>query len=132
MPDKPPTEDTPLAGKRLLVVEDEFLIALDIERMLEAAGATAIASAAQVAEALAMLDKDAPFDAVVLDLKLDRESSLPVAEWLMNAGIPFVFLTGAPTEANETSRFGNAPVVAKPFDSAALIAALTLIMSTRR
>jgi DNA-binding NtrC family response regulator len=119
-----------LAGKRLLVVEDEFLIALDIESILEGAGAE-VKTANRVDQALALIKSDGPFDAAVLDLKLERETSVPIAERLQADGVPFVFLTGAGDAATVT-HFKNAPVVGKPFDSDTLFAALQQAMSGRR
>jgi CheY-like chemotaxis protein len=121
-----PDHDISLSGLRALVVEDEFIIALDIDRTLEGAGAGS-RHVSTVGNALAVLDavesgRDR-IDVVVLDLKLNHESALPVAARLSKLGIPFAFLTGAP-ENGDTRAFPNAPVVAKPFDSASLLGAV--------
>ena len=107
-----PPDTAPIAGKRFLVVEDEFLILLDIQSTLETAGL-------------------AGFDAAVLDLKLDHESSAPIAERLASAGVPFIFLTGAPTDVALAKQFGSAPIVGKPFDAATLMAALQTALAKR-
>jgi len=120
-----------LAGKRLLVVEDEFLIALDIESIFESVGAE-VKTANRVDQALAVIKNDGPFDAAVLDLKLERETSLPIAEQLQVQSVPFVFLTGAAGDASIVAQFANAPVVGKPFDSETLFSALEQAMSGRR
>jgi CheY-like chemotaxis protein len=125
-----PADDSPLKGLRVLVVEDEFLIALDIDRILETAGAKQVLPAGRVDEALRILSESDAVDAAVLDLKLDKESTLPIAEKLQALGIPFVFLTGSP-EAAQTRGFPRAPVVAKPFDSTMLIAGLSLALERR-
>jgi DNA-binding response OmpR family regulator len=65
----------------------------------------------------------------VLDLKLEKDNSLPIAEQLTVEGVPFVFLTGAPDDAEIAHEFKSAPVVGKPFDSAALLAALQQALS---
>jgi len=119
--------NSPVSGLRVLVVEDEFLIALDIDRILENAGAKLVLTAGRINEALRILGEDHAIDAAVLDLKLDKDSTLPIAEKLQALGIPFVFLTGAP-EAAQTRGFPRAPVVAKPFDSTMLIAGLSLAL----
>jgi CheY-like chemotaxis protein len=126
----PPIADASLNGKRILVVEDEFLILLDIRHILESAGAS-IVTASGVADALAALGARGRFDAAVLDLRLDRDSSTPVAERLLAAGVPFVFLTGAPSEASQAQQFSKVPVIGKPFDSATLLAALSHALSGR-
>ena len=105
-----------LSGKRVLVVEDEFLIALDIQRMLEGEGVKTVLTASRVAQALDLFLSGGPFDAAVLDLRLDRETSTPVAERLHAAGVPFVFLTGGQATDDIIQRFKSAPVVGKPFD----------------
>ena len=119
-----------MKGRRVLVVEDEFMIALDIDRILETAGAKTVLSANRVEEALQILSESGAIDAAVLDLKLDKDSTLPIAERLQAMGIPFVFLTGSP-ESAQTRGFPRAPVVAKPFDSAMLIAGLSLALTRR-
>jgi len=126
MSDTPPK--TTIADKRFLIVEDEFLILLDIQNTLETAGAKSVVSASRVHDALnAIVDSEKTgnkFDAALLDLKLDHENSAPIAERLAAAGVPFIFLTGAPTDVELAKQFGSAPVVGKPFDSATLLAAL--------
>jgi DNA-binding response OmpR family regulator len=123
-----PPDTAPIAGKRFLVVEDEFLILLDIQSTLETAGARSVVTASRVEDALiAISDSEktgAKFDAALLDLKLDHESSAPIAERLASAGVPFIFLTGAPTDIALAKQFGSAPVVGKPFDATILLSAL--------
>ena len=120
-----------LAGKRLLVVEDEFLIALDIASILEGGGAE-VKTASRLDQALDLIKSDGPFDAAVLDLKLERETSVAIAEQLRAQSVPFVFLTGAAGDASIVAHFANAPVVGKPFDSETLFSALKQAMSGRR
>jgi DNA-binding response OmpR family regulator len=102
-----------LSGKRCLVVDDELLIALDIEQELTAAGAAEVVCAGGLAEAEEALRKG-PFDVAVLDLRLGRQTSLALANELRSAGTPFVFLTGARSDAAEITAFA-VPVVEKPF-----------------
>ena|SRR5579884_1983004 len=112
-----------LGGTRCLVVEDELLIAIDIQQELEMAGAE-VACAVGLAEAMELL-RGPRFDVAVLDLRLgpSGETSLPLARQLSEAGIPFVFLTGDRRDAAEIAAFA-APVVDKPFLPAQLIAAV--------
>lgn len=129
-----PSDAASLGGKRFLIVEDEFLILLDIQSTLESAGATVI-TAGRVQDALnAIVDSEktgGAFDAAVLDLKLDHESSAPIAERLAAAGVPFIFLTGAPTDVALAKQFGSAPIVGKPFDAATLLTALQTAQAKR-
>lgn len=119
-----------LRGKRFLVVEDEFLILLDIQHILENAGAAQVVAAARLPEAEAALVRET-FDAVLLDLKLDKQTSLELATNLAAKKIPFLFMTGAPGEAKQVQEFGDVPVVGKPFDSATLLAALSKALAGR-
>jgi CheY-like chemotaxis protein len=115
----------PLAGKRCLVVDDEFLIALDIQQALEHAGAAEVLCAGNTAEAVAFA-RARRFDFAVLDVRLSRTggSSLPVAEVLATAGTPFVFLTGLRGDSAEARAYPQAPVVEKPYDAQTLLAAI--------
>ena len=91
-----PISDSLLTGRRCLVLDDEFLIALDIQQILELAGAKHVASVATASEAIALLRREPKFDLAVLDLKLggSEDNSLGVASELARMGTPFVFLTG--------------------------------------
>ena len=88
--------DSLLTGKRCFVLDDEFLIALDIQQILERVGAADVASVASAAEAIALLCREPKFDVAVLDVKLGdpERNSLDVAALLQTQGTPFVFLTG--------------------------------------
>lgn len=78
---------------RILVVEDEVLVAMDLAAMLEDMGATVVGPANDLNEALA-LAKTAAFDFAMLDLNLEGERSTAVADLLRHREIPFIFLTG--------------------------------------
>ena len=110
-----------LAGKRILVVEDEFLIALDIERILELAEASHI-SVSRNRDALAALQNDR-FDLAILDYKLNGDTSGPVADRLIELKMPFIFLTGAST-LQVPPQYRTVTILPKPFDANSLIAAL--------
>jgi CheY-like chemotaxis protein len=112
-----------LSGKRCLVVDDELLIALDIQQELEAAGAADVVCVGTLTEALEAV-RGVRFDLVLLDLKLGpNQTSLPVAYELTERRIPFVFLTGARSDGAEITAFA-VPVVEKPFLPPALLAAV--------
>lgn len=82
-----------LYGQRILVVENEGIVAWALEDMLADLGCAVVGPAARVSQALATID-DGPIDAAVLDLNLNGHMSYPVADVLALRGIPFVFLTG--------------------------------------
>jgi DNA-binding LytR/AlgR family response regulator len=112
-----------LAGKRCLVLEDEFLIVLDVEEMLGTLGATDIKRTNTVAAALDALDGAAAFDFAVLDYKLGNDNSAPVARALSAHNIPYVFITGLIQTARPGDEFAHIPTVEKPYDQASLLAA---------
>lgn len=80
------------AGKRILVVEDEYFLADEVRRRLVALGATVVGPAASVEEAFELFDTS-DIDAAILDIHLGDEFVFPVAERLDAMGVPFVFAT---------------------------------------
>jgi len=110
-----------LAGKRILVVEDEILVYMLIESVLEEHECQALPPAPRVPAALAMVAADTfAADAAILDLNLAGEPVYPVAERLTEKGVPFLFLTGYGEGALD-ERFKGRPVVQKPFRDGALL-----------
>ena len=110
-----------LTGKRVLVLEDEVIVALAAEDMLADLGATVVGPATTVAQGLALV-RDAPLDAALLDVNMHGERSFAVAEALRARGVPFVFTTGY-ADLVEPATTG-APVVPKPYTPADLAEAL--------
>ena len=102
-----------MAGKRILVVEDEMIVAMLIEDILTDAGATVVGPAARVARALDLLG-ESEVDAALLDLNLAGEITTPVAEELRRRGIPFAFATGYGA-AGVPEKFAGQPLLQKPF-----------------
>jgi len=122
----------PLRGRRCLVLDDEFLIVLDIQQILERAGAQHVACVASASEAIELLQREPNFDFAVLDVKLsgpDR-NSLGVAALLAEKGIPFVFLTGMRVDDVHAKQFPQARVIEKPYDASALLCAVHHALTT--
>ncbi|MDJ0389091.1 response regulator [Roseomonas sp. E05] len=111
-----------LKGRRILVVEDEALIAMLVEDALLEAGACVLGPAATVEEALALFEEEHP-EAAVLDINLAGQASTPVADILVEHSIPFVVATGYGA-AGLPERHRDVPVLAKPYDPRDLITAL--------
>jgi len=111
-----------LAGLRVLLIEDEPLVAMDLEELLATAGCRVVATRGTVVDALAFIAEGA-FDAALLDAGLNGEPVDAVAAALARKGIPFVFATGYGTDALPAG-FREAPVLAKPFDPAQVLAVL--------
>ncbi|MFE1597642.1 response regulator [Methylobacterium sp. ID0610] len=83
-----------LAGRRILVVEDDYFIADEIRADFEAAGTTVIGPVPTVAEALALIERTPDLDGVVLDINLRGEMGYPVADAIIARSVPLVFVTG--------------------------------------
>jgi CheY-like chemotaxis protein len=103
-----------LRGRCILLVEDEFLIALDLRQLFDAEGCRVLGPAPTVAEALRILATGPPPDAAVLDVNLHGTRSGPVAAELVARGIPFVVTTAYPSLPEPA--FDGAPVLGKPYD----------------
>ena len=115
-------------GQRVLVVEDEPLIAAEIAAMLEQAGFEIIGPAACVTEALSLLERE-NCDTAVLDVNLGRETSEPVAQVLIRNGTPFVVISGY-TREQLPRFFQAAPLVQKPLQSFVLRAEIERCLVT--
>src|SRR6516165_8747411 len=102
-----------MPAKRVLVVEDELMIRMLLEDMLGELGYTVAAEAGRIDEAL-QAAKTADFDLAILDLNLDGEPVLPVADALVARGMPFVFATGY-GERGLPEPYRNRPTLKKPF-----------------
>lgn len=111
-----------LKGCRVLVVEDDTLVAWDIEALLQDCGATVLGPVGRLAQALDLIAA-AGFDIALLDLNLGRDNSLQAADQLDKAGIPFVFLSGHSADFLP-ERHRDRPLVAKPFHPRLLMKAI--------
>ena len=116
-----------LSGRRILVVEDEMLVLMNIEMALGDLGCTAISVAATISDALALLD-GASFDAALLDVNLQGERSYPVADALAGRGIPFAFSTGY-GDHGDRADFADRPVLRKPYVRGHLTAVLGALVA---
>lgn len=118
-------QDIALAGRRILVVEDEFLVAEYLGEILRSAGAEVLGPLGRVSETLEFLRAEpGRLDAVVLDVNLHGQSSFPIADELVRRGIRFVFTTGYDSGAIEAA-YRAYPRCEKPFREEALLAALS-------
>jgi len=110
-------------GLRILVAEDEYLVADDLRRELEAAGADVLGPVPTVASALALLAVSDAVDGAILDVNLGGETVVPVAEALSARHVRFVFATGYDAWAMPAA-YGDAPRCEKPVDLKSLAEAL--------
>ena len=117
-----------LTGRRVLVVEDEYLIASQMKRWLAAAGAVVVGPVPSTDQAFDLID-DGSLDAGVLDINLgDGHTAYPVAEKLERMGVPYLFATGDVT-TSEVSMYRYRPRIEKPFGEVGLVRALTRLLS---
>jgi CheY-like chemotaxis protein len=114
---------TELAGLRVLVVEDEPIVAMCLEDILEALGCITIGPASRLAEGLALAEAGG-IDAAILDINLAGERSNAIAETLVSRAIPFAFASGY---GSVPEGFGG-PLIEKPYGEAHVAAALRLLL----
>lgn len=112
------------AGRRILIAEDELLLALELQKTLGEWGCIVLGPVPSTSRALALLETEVP-DAVVLDLNLKDELATPVADVLAARGIPFVLLTGYGAMLINDAVLRAAPHVNKPLEREMLGAALS-------
>lgn len=104
----------PVDAPRVLVVEDEPLIAMLVQEWLEELNCSVVGPAASVAGALELI-AGVELHGAVLDVSLGKEESFPIADELKKRGVPFAFATGYGIEGLD-ARFVGAEVLAKPFE----------------
>jgi len=114
--------------RRILLVEDEELVALELSTELSRLGWAIVGPAATLKEAQSLLSSS--FDAAVLDVNLRGRSVYPLAEALEERHVPFVFCTGYEM-ADPEGRFPEVPVIRKPAHPAAVSAALSDLLKAR-
>lgn len=115
---------------KVLLVEDQMLIALDVESMLADHGVSNVTTAASAADALQRLATFQP-DVAILDVNLGVGNSLSVARELVRRKVPFLFATGYGNSEMIPPEFAGLPVVRKPYDSLALIGSIVSILEQR-
>jgi DNA-binding response OmpR family regulator len=98
--------------RRILLVEDEPLIAFSLEDLVQELGFAVVGPAYRLSEGFALLEEE-QIDAAILDVNLNEERSYPLADLLAEQGVPFLFATGYAEGGVEWS--GSARVIAKPY-----------------
>jgi DNA-binding response OmpR family regulator len=101
-------------GRRFLIVEDEFMIAMILEDYLTDIGFEAKWQAENIPDALAIIAANPDIDGAILDVNLHGEPVRPVADALTARGVPFCFITGY--GAGASTGYPDAPIISKPFD----------------
>ncbi len=109
--------------RRVLIVEDEALIAMQLEAIIRDLGHEVFAVCSSVADGLAALERGQP-DLAILDANLRGESSLPIAERLHDRGVPVIFATGYASMASLPEPLASAPTLTKPVSEQVLADAI--------
>ena len=99
--------------KNVLVVEDAFLVGIQLKEDIESLGYAVIGPANSVKKALMLLD-EYPVNAAILDVNLGHEDSTPIAERLENSNIPFLFITGYESVSEDKTIFAQKKLLRKP------------------
>lgn len=129
--------DRKFEGLKILLVEEEVLIAMDIEQLCYEQGATAVetigtedmlASAARDPEKAKVID----VDAAILDVKVGESLTSDLAARLRDRNIPFIFATGYTTAEPFFTQFPDVPMIAKPYVGPELVEALATAVSRAR
>ena len=123
---RPQSDKAALHGFRVLIIEDEPLIAMSIEDMVQDVGMIALPAVGSVAGAMAAI-RQSRFDVAILDGSLRGERVDAIVAELVAHSTPFVFVTGF-TRENLPSGYGDVPVVVKPVTEAALMSALRAVI----
>ena len=114
---------TSFTGQRIMIVEDSFYLAIEMEAVLESAGAQVVGPFATSAAALDSLKQSAP-DCAVLDVNLSEGNSFDLARMLRMQHVPFLFFTGYDRDALP-SEFADVDRLEKPVDSARMLQKLS-------
>ena len=117
----------PFTGFRLLIVEDELLIALELKHIVEQLGGTVVGPAGSVEDALQLVSETTP-DAALLDANLRGDRVTPVAQVCRDRSVPFALVTGYGRLELEEPLLQSAPRVRKPFDRRAIHKVLAIVL----
>ncbi len=118
-----------LTDRRILVVEDEYILARQLVRALTQEGAVVLGPVPDVARALDMIDEGREkVDVAILDVNLVGEKVYPVADALLDRGVPFLFASGYDADEGDP-RFTAIRHLVKPLMMKSLVAALIAILA---
>lgn len=121
-----------LHGARILVVEDEAILAMELAAILKGAGAEIIGPCNTVAEALALSARTLDIAAAVLDVRIGRNTIAPVARQLAGNGTPFMFYTRQIARDPTVAEWLDHKIIAKPADAATLVFAVAEMIGLRQ
>jgi DNA-binding NtrC family response regulator len=108
-----------LRGLSILIVEDEFFIAMQVANAIKCCGGSVVGPVADIEKARDLAQRET-VDGVILDLTLNGETSLPFADELMNRGTPVILATGY-AQSHLPKRYSQLPQLSKPVRETTLI-----------
>lgn len=120
-----------LSGRRVMLVEDESLVAMLLETILEDMGCALVGTASSLDEGLALAREAGEIDAALLDVNVAGRPVFPIAEALRDRGVPFVFSTGY-GQGGLPDEWREQPTIQKPFTESTVREALMNAMDVRR
>jgi len=119
--------DSPLRGARVLVVEDDALLLMELESILQDAGAEIVACCRNVTDGLTAVEQK-PLAAAILDVRIGQGTIAPIARRLSNCGTPFLFYTGQVENDPALAEWSDHTVLTKPARPAAIVAAVVHLL----
>jgi CheY-like chemotaxis protein len=119
-----------LAGRRVLIVEDEAMISALIEMIIGDAGCSIVGPVATLERALEIIERE-PLDAALLDVRVNDHDVYAVADALSTRGIPFIFVSGF-ARKQLPPRYGHCAYIAKPFSQDAILTLLDEVVAGRK
>lgn len=122
-------QKAPLAGTRILVIEDEYYLADDLSRALSGAGAEVVGPVGTLHDAESKVSEGG-FDCAVVDMNLRGDFAYEVAERLGVSGVPFVVMTGY-NQSSLPERLARVPRVEKPFAAKDVVDLIVKIRENR-
>jgi len=117
-----------LAGQFVLLAEDERLILMELEAVVEEAGAIVVGTCTDVSAALAAIIRADRIDAALLDIRLGHESIAPVAQALHERGVPFLFYTGQTAIDPLCLKWPDSRIIQKPAPGWAIVSAIAQVI----
>jgi DNA-binding NtrC family response regulator len=116
------------ADDRCLIVEDNFVILMDLEDMVQSMGFKLVDQATSLTEAMALI-KTKHYRVVFLDIKLGKSNGLPIAKTLKKHKIPFAITSAYYDETSLPPEFKDIPVIAKPYSVKAVNEVLAKLLN---